>query len=128
MNFVDIDKFRWDVVVFVLCNIVGVDFEDLLVGEIDNFVREYNLILKNIMDYYVLLKIKVFWVRLFVFWYSVEIYVVKRCCCKVERVWRKSKLEVSFKLFKILRNYVIYLINKVWIEYYIDFINKNSDN
>lgn len=128
LNSVDTDKLRRDVAASVLCNTVGVDPEDLPVGEIDNLVREYNSTLKNITDHHAPLKTKVLRARPSAPWYSAEIYAAKRRRRKAERAWRKSKSEASFKLFKPLRNYVTHLINKARIEYYTDLINKNSDN
>ena len=75
----------------VLCNTVCVDREDLLVGEIDNLVREYNLTLKNITDHHAPLKTKIPRARPSAPWYSAEIVAAKRCRCKAERAWKKKK-------------------------------------
>ena len=86
----------------VLCNTVRVDPEELLVSEIDNLVKQYNLTLKSITDHHAPLKTKVLRARPSAPWYSAEIDAAKRRRCKAERAWRKNKSEASFRLFNPL--------------------------
>lgn len=53
---------------------------------------------------------------------------MKRDWCIKECIWRILKLDLDRVLFLKVRNNVFYLIEKVRIVYYKDFVLENSDN
>ncbi|CAB4033811.1 Hypothetical predicted protein [Paramuricea clavata] len=125
---VDLDALKHDLVASGLCRASRGDSDNKLPEEIDAVVKEYNSILTHLTDYHAPLKTKIIRARTSAPWYSAEIDTAKRQRRKAERAWRKSKSLTDFKLFKIKKNYVTYLINKARREYYSDFINSNGDN
>ena len=59
-------------------------------------------------------------------WLSDEIRSAKRCRRIAERNWRSTKPESDWKTFKLLRNKVVFLMNKPRREFYTDFVSNIS--
>ncbi|XP_031573732.1 uncharacterized protein LOC116307604 [Actinia tenebrosa] len=125
---VDSNALRQESAATTLCNIHRVDPDNQLADDIDALVRENNSTLKHLTNRHAPLKTKTLRARHSVPWYNAEIDAAKRRRRKAERVGRKSKSLVDFRLFKALRNHVTYLMNEARKTYYTDFISDNSDN
>ena len=59
-------------------------------------------------------------------WLSDEIRSAKRRRRIAERNWRSTKSESDWRTFKLLRNKVVFLMNKPRHEFYTDFVNNIS--
>ena len=61
-------------------------------------------------------------------WLSDEIRSAERRRRIAERNWRSSKSESDWRAFKLLRNKVVFLMNKSRREFYTDFVSNFSDD
>ena len=59
-------------------------------------------------------------------WLSDEIRSAKRRRRIAERNWRSTKSESDWRTFKLLRNKVVFLMNKSRREFYTDFVSNIS--
>ncbi len=117
---IDLDNFRKD--------IQNANLGSSPAMSISEAVREYNNVLKELFDEHAPLKEKVVTVRPSAKWYSDEIKQAKRKRRKLERQWRKSKLEIHRQLYRDQCNEVTKLLKSSRQSYYADLIRENASN
>ena len=96
-------------------------------SDLDSIVDQYNSSLASILDKHASLKSRSITIQPSNPWYSPEIEEAKNLRKRLERKWRKTRLEVDRKLFKAQRQRVYTMINDAKASYYRDKISTCTD-
>ena len=93
-----------------------------------DLVNCFNTTLKSITDKHAPWRKRSMTQRAQAPWSSDEIRSAERHRRIAERNWRSSKSESDWRAFKLLRNKVVFLMNKYRREFYTDFVGNFSDD
>ena len=112
------------------CSDVAVGIGDLSDEvRLDNLLLKYNSVLSSVLDKHAPLKTIQVTVRKESPWYTSDIKSLKRECRKIERKWRRTKLEIHKQLYSKALKTVTEAITAAKRHYYLSEINStdNSD-
>lgn len=96
--------------------------------ELSSLVRNYNLVLSELLDRHAPQKSKSLVIRPIVPWFNNEIRDSKRQQRKAERRWRSSRTDEHRMKFKEARNRTTFLMNRARQVFYTTFVQENSND
>ena len=118
------EQFRGDVL--DICQKYLHDTTD--VKDVNFLVRKYNEDLSCVTEKHAPLRQRVIRSRNETPWYNTEIRSAKQQRRRLERLWRKTKLEVHRQMYKAQCNTVTKLIEQAKRDYYATLIQENENN
>ena len=120
LNKVDIEKFKQDIISSELYTCPS--------GNIDEYVMQYNTVLKRILDQHAPEVEKKVMIRHNPPWFNNEVAELKRARRRAERKWRSTKLTVHQEMFKSLHLQCVNLCAKLKAEHFVSKIDENKGN
>lgn len=114
---INIDAFQAD----LRSSIAGIDFVTM---DVESCVEKYNLTLSSLLDKHAPSRTRTVRLRPNSPWFYEGIRVAKQKRRRLERKWRRSKLEIDLQLYCEQKNTVNKLIEQAKIDYYSSKINE----
>jgi hypothetical protein len=118
---INISEFRTDVSTALLSQL-----EHINDAGINTNVQHYEDALSSILDKHAPLKSSSVPDRKDVKWYNEDVRLAKQVRRKLERKWRKTRLEIDRQIFRSKSNDVISIINQAKRDYFTNLIQENS--
>ena len=120
LNKIDIKKLKQD--------IINSELYSSPCDNIDEYVSQYNTVLRKILDEHAPEVQKKVTIRHNPPWFTDEVAQLKRERRRAERKWRSTKLIVHKEIFKCLHHRCVDLCDKLKADHYVSKIDENKGN